>query len=79
MDVVWDDQVNAANVLLDGRRVFSGDQIVLEPELLAFVDDGVLTGIEVIDTTQFGTPFDEAAAERAVAHARELLAAPAAG
>jgi hypothetical protein len=36
--------------------------------------DGRLLALDLSDTTMFGTPFDQAAAERAVAWAHEQLA-----
>lgn len=47
---------------------------VLSDEVLAFtLADGTLASVELLDTRRFGDPFDEAAAERAIAWVRERL------
>ncbi|MBC7462373.1 MAG: hypothetical protein H7287_13525 [Thermoleophilia bacterium] len=43
--------------------------------VIAYDDASNVTGIEVLDTREFGEPFDRAAAHRAVTWAREQLTA----
>ncbi len=73
MDITVDSAARCANVLLV-ERPSAGEFRELSPTVFAYVDEGAITALEIIDTTQFGDPFDEAAAERAVAWAREHLA-----
>jgi hypothetical protein len=48
--------------------------IPLDDDVIAGIDQfGSLAYVELLATTRFGTPFDLAAAERAVAWAREQL------
>lgn len=51
------------------------DELPLHDQVQAAVDaDGRLLALDLGDTTMFGDPFDQAAAERAVTWAREQLA-----
>lgn len=77
MDITVDSGSHSANVLLAGPS--QGTLRRLSSTVLAYVDHGDLTALEIIDTTQFGEPFDVSAAERAVEWAREQLARSATG
>ncbi len=71
MKFTWD-HLNAAFVNLSESTERS--VVELNESAFAFLDpDGQLAGLELLNTANFGTPFDEAAAERAVAWAREQL------
>jgi len=76
MDLTVDMQSRCANVIL--RDPPAPAMTTLSDSVFAFCDGDELTALEILDTTQFGDPFDEAAAIRAVAWAREQLAAHAA-
>lgn len=76
MQLTIDPACSAANVLL--RVPHGGSFSQLSDTVFAYVDGSELTALEIIDTTQFGDPFDETAAERAVAWALEQLATRAA-
>jgi hypothetical protein len=72
MNFTWDHHLNAAFVNLSESTERS--VVELNESSFAFLDpDGHLAGLELLNTTDFGTPFDHAAAERAVAWAREQL------
>lgn len=59
-------------ILIDG---LAGRNVVLTDDVVACVDDhGRLVSLDLMNTPEFGTPFDGAAAARAVAWAREQLA-----
>lgn len=77
MNFTWDDQINAATIMLQSRS--DSRTVFLTRDLVVGLAGDELVWVETLATADFGTPFDEAAAERAVAHARELLASPAAG
>lgn len=77
MDITVDSTSRCANVFL--REPPAESMTTLSDTVFAFCDGDVLTALEIIDTTPFGDPFDMAAAERAVAWAREQLADRAAG
>jgi hypothetical protein len=53
------------------------DEIHLDDETRVFIDKhGTMLGFEVDNLPRFGVPFDQAAAERAVAWVRERFEAP---
>ncbi len=59
-------------MLLD--HVLLGDMLKLSETVFAFVEADRLSGLEIIDTRQFGDPFDDLAALRALDWAKEQLA-----
>lgn len=65
--------------VVDLRIDPDADEFCIDDLVLAVDGAGDLVGIEVLDTRRFGDPFDDAAAARAVAWAREQLAARAIG
>ena len=63
--------VNVAVIdLIDGPGQV---EVTVGPCAVALDENGEVTGIEVFDTRQFGEPFDQAAAERAVLWVRNQL------
>lgn len=71
MELTIDTASRCANVIL--RDPPAAEMTALSDTVFAFCDGDLLTALEIIDTTQFGKPFDLLAAERAVAWAREQL------
>lgn len=72
MNYTFDPQHNAAYVSI--RDVPGGAVIELDDVTFASVDEtGLLVGVELLDTTRFGVPFDDHAARRAVEWARTQL------
>ena len=72
MNFTWDPNHYAAviNLAAEVERI----SVELRETAIASVDErGMLVGLELLDTREFGTPFDEAVAERAVAWARAQL------
>jgi hypothetical protein len=71
MEIIADDEGCTGFVKLGGVE----DHVIeLEQNTYASMSaDGVLVGLDLMNTRLFGVPFDEAAAERAVAWAREQL------
>lgn len=52
----------------------SAGELVLDPDVRASIDSaGRLVGLDIADTTRFGSPFDEAAASRATDWARSRM------
>ena len=69
-----DDPANRSAFVYLVDPPISGTEHLLDDDVLACVDaHGTLIALDVMDTPRFGTPFDEAAAERAVAWARTQL------
>jgi hypothetical protein len=69
-------ETNSANVFVELPA--DGRTIVLREDLFVTVEDGRITSLELLNVSQYGTPFDEAAAERLLTWAREQLDARAA-
>jgi hypothetical protein len=75
MEIIADDEgFTAFVILVEDERDPEDHVIELEQNTYASMSaDGVLVGLDLMNTRLFGVPFDEAAAERAVAWAREQL------
>jgi len=65
--------VPVASVRVGDRAPGATREVVLDDAIRAFVDDEGIVELEVDDTGRFGTPFDDAAAARAVEWARAAL------
>jgi hypothetical protein len=76
MQIFIDEHVDAANVFLELPA--PGEDSLLRDDVIVTVDDGRITALELLNVSQYGTPFDEAAAERLLVWAREQLDARAA-
>ncbi len=48
---------------------------MLSRHIIVTIDEGGLTAVEILNLDAWGTPFDEAPAERVLAWVREQLAA----
>lgn len=76
---IADDPKNRSAFVFLVETPISGDEIELSEDVIACLDDsGMLIALDLMNTPRFGVPFDAAAAERAVAWAREQLAMDAA-
>lgn len=75
MQTSYDPQRNVGYVRLAEPGSGRERCVALSASVIACLDaeDSRLFGIELLDTTMFGTPFDDVAAERAVAWVRERL------
>jgi hypothetical protein len=63
--------INVAVVTLSERE--TADEVPIDTVVVSIDADGEIVDLELTDARAFGDPFDEAAAERAVAWAREQL------
>ena len=73
MRIFLDTDVDAATVALEVPA--PGENVVLRDDVIAIVDHGRLTAVELLNVSQHGDPFDEAAATRVLEWVRGLLAA----
>ena len=74
-DINHCDGLNVATVYAYSDDRVGEREVMLHDLVVAALDaDGDLLCIDIQDTTMFGTPFDQAAAQRAIDWAREILA-----
>jgi hypothetical protein len=71
MQILIDEYVDAASVFVEYPA--PGEDYLLRDDVVVTLDDGRITALELLNVSQYGTPFDEAAAERLLAWAREQL------
>ena len=74
-EIYYYDELPVATVRVPGSSKSGVASTALHDMVLASFDDqGTLLSLDIQDTTMFGTPFDQAAAQRAIDWAREILA-----
>lgn len=73
MEILTSPDVNAASIFLE--RPAQGDDVPLSDDIIIALDGDRVTAVEILNLSHWGTPFDEAAAERVLTWVHEQLAA----
>ena len=73
MEIVTSPDANAGSIWFE--RPARGIDVMLSDDIIVSLDDGRLTSVEILNLSHWGTPFDEAAAERVLAWVHDQLAA----